>query len=67
MEIILRFIDLKYKDMVTNWNIKKLARVMVAYLWEEMWWLHASELCYNEARRPIYCWEIMENPSNPET
>lgn len=40
----------------------KLARAMVAYLWEEMWWLHASELCYNEARRPFYCWETMENP-----
>jgi len=35
---------------------------MVAYLWEEMWWLHASELSYNEDRRPIYCWETVEKP-----
>jgi len=32
---------------------------MVAYLWEEMWWLHASELSYNEAQRPIYYWETV--------
>ena len=39
---------------------------MVAYLWEEMWRLHASELSYNEARRSIYCWETMENPKHPK-
>ena len=37
---------------------------MVAYLLEEMWRLHASELCYNEAQRPIYYLEIMENPKH---
>lgn len=41
--------------MLTNRNGNKLARAMVAYLLEEMWQLHASKLCYNEARRPIYC------------
>jgi len=30
---------------------------MVAYLLEEMWRLHASELCYNEAHAPIYYWK----------
>ena len=32
----------------------RLARALVAYLQEEMWQLHAFELYYNEAQRPIY-------------
>jgi len=28
--------------------------MMIAYLLEEMWWLHASELRYNEAQGPFY-------------
>ena len=40
---------------------------MVAYLLEEMLWLHAFELCYNESQRPIYYWEKMENPKHPKT
>ena len=40
--------------MLTNKNGNKLARAMVAYLLGEMWWLHASKLYHNEARRPIY-------------
>jgi len=39
---------------------------MGAYLWEEMWQLHAFELCYNEAQRSIYYLEIMENPKHPK-
>jgi len=30
--------------MPSNRNGNKLAWAMVAYPWEEMWWLHASEL-----------------------
>ena len=48
--------------MLTNRNGNKLARVMVAYLWEEMWWLHASELHYDEAQGPLYYWKIRSNP-----
>ena len=48
-------------------NGNKLARALVAYLLEEMWWLKASELRYNEARGPIYYLETMENPKRPET
>ena len=36
--------------MLTRRNGNKLAHAMVAYLLEEMWRLHASELCYNEAQ-----------------
>ena len=61
-EIILYFINAEYWNMLTNSNENNPTRAMVAYLWEEMWWLHASELSYNEARRPIYCWEIVGKP-----
>ena len=44
-------------------NVPKLAKAMVAYLWEEMWSLQASKLCSNEARGPIYYLKIMENPN----
>ena len=40
--------------MLTNKMEIRLAQAMVAYLSEEMWRLHAFELCYNEAQRPIY-------------
>ena len=39
--------------MLTD-NGNKLARALVAYLLEEMWWLQASEICQNEAQGPIY-------------
>lgn len=41
------FISLISKNwnMLTYKNGNKLARVMITYLWEEMWHLHASELC----------------------
>ena len=39
---------------------------MVAYLWEEMWQIHASELCYNEAQGLIYYWKTWENPKQPK-
>jgi len=39
---------------------------MVAYLWEEMWWLHAFELGYNEAQGPFYYWTIRANPKQPK-
>jgi len=48
MEIIFHFINVKYWNMLIDRNGNKPARVMVAYLWEEMWRLHASELCYND-------------------
>lgn len=36
-------------------NEIKLARMVVAYLWEEMWQLHAFvELCYNKAQSDFY-------------
>ena len=56
---MLYFINVEYWNMLTNSNGNNPARAMVAYLWEEMWWLHASELSYNEAQRPIYYWETV--------
>jgi len=52
--------------MLTNKNGNKLAQAMVAYLWEEMWWLHESKLCENEGQKPIYYLETMENPKHPK-
>ena len=66
IEIILHFINVKYWNMLINKNGNTLARAIVAYVWREMWWLHGSELSYNEARRPIYCWETMENHKHPK-
>ena len=66
-EIKLPFINIKYWNMLTNRMEIRLARVMVAYLWEEMWQLHASKKCYNEAQMPIYYWETMENPKHPKS
>ena len=60
-EIILHFINVKYWNILTNRNGNKLARVMVAYHWEEMWELHASEIPYNEVEGPFYYWTIKEN------
>jgi hypothetical protein len=43
-------------------NGNKLARALVAYLLEAMWWLLAFEMCYNEAPRPIIIekqWETL--------
>ena len=67
MEIILHFINVKYWNMLTNRNGNKPARVMVAYLWEEMWQLHASKLCYNEAQGNFYYLKTKGNPkqTNP--
>ncbi len=48
-EIKLHFINIKELKYAYIQNKNKLARARVAYLWEEMWWLHAFELCYNEA------------------
>ena len=44
VEIILHFINGKYWNMLTTGNRNKPVRAMVAYLWEEMWRQHASEL-----------------------
>ena len=52
-KIILHFINIKELKYAYIQNGNRLAQAMVAYLGEEMWWLHASELCYNEAKRPI--------------
>jgi len=52
-EIRLHFINNKWLKYAYRQNRNKLARALVAYLWEEMWRLLASELCYNEARRLI--------------
>ena len=61
VEITLHFIkELKF---AYRHNANKLGRALVAYLWEEMWRLQASELSYNEARGPIYYLETMENPN----
>ena len=54
MEITLHFINIKELKIVYRHNGNKLARVPIAYLLEEMWWLYDYELCYNEAKGPIY-------------
>lgn len=48
-EITLPFINTKILKYAYKHNGNKLTQVMVAYLLEEMWQLHAYELCYNEA------------------
>ena len=44
--------------MLTDGITNKLARVMVAYLCDDMWRLHASELCYNDAQGNFYYLKI---------
>ena len=52
-EIRLHFINNKWLKYAYRQNVNKLARALVAYLWEDMWRLLASELCYNDAQRTI--------------
>ena len=60
-EITLHFINIKELKFSYKQNGNKLARAIVAYLWEEMWRLQASQLRYNEAPGPSYYLETMEN------
>ena len=62
-EIKYHLIDIKWLKYAYRQNGHKRARVMVAYLWEDMWRLHTSEMCYNEAWGPFYYWTIRENPN----
>lgn len=66
VEITLHFINIKELKYAYKQNGIKLARVMVAYLIEEMWQLHASELVYNEAQGHFYYLRIRENPKHPK-
>jgi len=64
-EIKLHFVNIKKLKYAYIQNGNKLAQVMVAYLWEEMWQLHASELCYNEAQGHFYYWTTKGNSKQP--
>ena len=44
MEITLHFINIKELKLVYRHDGSKLSRALVAYLLEEMWRLHASEI-----------------------
>ena len=66
-EIILHFINGKYWHMLTNRNGNKLARAMVAYLWEEMWWLHASELFWTVLQWGSKAYLLLRNNGKPFT
>ena len=44
MELTLHFINIKQLKFVYKENGNKLARALVAYLLEELWQLHASEI-----------------------
>ena len=61
MEITLHFINIKKLKFAYMQNRNKLAGALVAYLWEEMWWLQASKMSSNEAWRPIYYREKVEH------
>ena len=67
MEIRLHFINIKSQKYLYKHDGNKIARVLVASLWEEMWRLQTSELYYNEAQGPIYYGEKMENSKRPKT
>ena len=64
MEITLHFINTKELKLVYRQDGNKLARVLVTYLREEMWQLHASELCVTMRLEGIY---IIEKQWKPYT
>ena len=66
VEITLHFINIKEMKFSYKQNGNKLSGALVAYLLEDRWWPRAFELCYNEAQRPIYYLETMENPKHPK-
>ena len=53
--------------MLTTENRSKPARAMVAYLWEEMWRLHASELFQTVLQWGSKAYLLLRNNGKPLT
>ena len=53
-EITLHFINIKELKFSYKQNGNKLARALVSYLWEEMWWLHAFEIYVTMRLKGLY-------------
>ena len=64
VEITLHFINIKELKLVYRHDGNKLARVLVAYLWEDMWRLHAFEICVTMRLEGLY---IIEKQWKPYT
>ncbi len=46
------------------YNGNKVARAMIAYIWENMWQIHVSKQCYNKVHEPFL---LLRNRGKPQT